>query len=132
MLVRADKLPRLEAEDAVELVGPVHLTRLQIPRPASQVGQSLCGIQRSLASSQRCLGLLALGDVLNLGDEVEWLALRIPHEGNAQRSPHRVAVSVEEALLQVVPGELAFQDSARISQTGFQIVRMGDLLPRGG
>jgi hypothetical protein len=58
---------------------------------------------------------LAFAHVLDLRDEVERLALSIPDEGNAQRSPHLVAVSVEKALLQVVPGELAFHNPARIS-----------------
>src|SRR5215208_6415772 len=83
-----------------------------------------------LALYDTFLELLALGDVLDLGDEVEGFALRISDEGNAQRSPHRVAVGEEKALLQVVPGELAFHNPARISRTGCQIVRVGDLLPR--
>src|SRR5215204_7506221 len=85
-----------------------------------------------LAVCERTLGPLALGDILDLGDEVERLALSIPDEGNAQRSPHRVAVSVEKALLQVVPGELAFHNPARISRTGCQIVGVSNLLPREG
>src|SRR5918997_1727890 len=85
-----------------------------------------------LTLSERTLGPLALGDVLDLGDEVERFALSIPDEGNAQRSPHRVAFSVEKALLQVVPGELAFHNPARISRTGYQIVRVGDRLPSEG
>src|SRR5918993_3182730 len=78
------------------------------------------------------LDLLALGDILDLGDEVEGLPLSISDEGNAQRSPHRVAFSVEKALVQVVLGKLAFHNPARISRTGCQIVGVGDLLPREG
>src|SRR5215217_381251 len=85
-----------------------------------------------LALFDTFLDLLALGDVLDLGDEVEWLALGIPDEGNAQRSPHRVAISVKKALLQMVPGELAFHNPARIIRTGSQIVGVGDLLSREG
>jgi hypothetical protein len=78
------------------------------------------------------LGLLALGDVLDLGDEVERFALRTSDQGNAQRSPHCVAISVQKALLQVVPGELAFHNPARIGRTGCQIIGVDDLLPREG
>src|SRR5215212_6070139 len=118
MLVRRDYFPRLEAENTVEFVGPIHFARLQIQSPASQLGQPLCGSQGALASSQRFLRIFASGDVLNLGDEVERLTLRIPYEGNAQRSPHRMAVSAEEALLQMVRGDFLPLDSARASQTG--------------
>src|SRR5215217_1621225 len=78
------------------------------------------------------LELLALGDVLDLGDEVEGLALCVPYKRNAQRSPHRVAICVQKALIQMVPGDLAFHNPVRISRTGCQIVRVGDLLPREG
>ena len=90
------------------------------------------GAEALLALYDYSLDLLTLGDVLDLGDEVERLALRVSDEGNAQRSPHRVAIGVEEALLQVVPGELACHYPARISLTGRKIVRVGDLLPREG
>src|ERR687893_2155477 len=96
-------------------------------------GRTFEGTSEALLTlSERTLGPLALGDVLDLGDEVERFALSIPDEGNAQRSPHRSAFSVEKALLQVVPGELAFHNPARISRTGCQIVRVSDLLPREG
>src|SRR5215217_873762 len=49
-----------------------------------------------LALFDNHLDLLALGDVLDLGDEVLRLALSISEEGNAQRSPHRAAFSVEK------------------------------------
>src|SRR5215203_346762 len=85
-----------------------------------------------LALYDYSLDLLAFAHVLDLRDEVERLALSIPDEGNAQRSPHRVAVSVEKVLLQVVPGELAFHNPARISRTGCQIVGVSNLLPHEG
>src|SRR5919202_6303378 len=83
-----------------------------------------------LGFPQLAFRLPALGDVLDLGDEVEWIALRTSDKRNTQQGPHCVAVSVEEALIQVVLGDLAFYDSASISQTGCQIVGVGDLLPR--
>src|SRR5215208_1700653 len=146
---RVQRLLPVVRMDRAECVGPYLLFRLVARHPLDcrayvvdgSVGVEDCNdigavlYQRAetlLALLDNFLDLLALGYVLDLGDEVERFALSIPDEGNAQRSPHRVAISVEKALLQVVPEELAFHNPARVSRTGCQIVGVGDLLPREG
>src|SRR5213078_747865 len=55
--------PRLEAEDAVELVGPREAAALRVPFPAAQAGERLRLREKRAPLEQRLLGALPLGDV---------------------------------------------------------------------
>src|SRR5919199_3789175 len=53
-----------DAEDAAELVGPLHLVGLEIPRPRAEVREALGLGQLALALLEPGFGVLALGDVV--------------------------------------------------------------------
>jgi hypothetical protein len=57
--VRGD-LPRLHAEDAVDLVRPAHLVGVHVPLPASQSGDPLHAFERLLAEAEIGIGAVGL------------------------------------------------------------------------
>ena len=75
------------------------------------MGDFLSTFQPGLALPQRILGPLALGDILNLGNEVEGSALRIAHQRDAQYHPHHVPMAVEVPLLHLIGVYLAGDES---------------------
>ena len=74
------------------------------------------------------LELLALADVLDLGDELDGLAARVAYQRDAQQHPDDVAVAVEVALLHLVGAALAGQHLAHVFEIEIEILRVGDLL----
>ncbi len=72
-----------------------HLEAIGEEVPVGEVGERVVdgGVGQVLAH------LPALGDVLDLADEIEGLSRRAPHARRADRGPHRLAVGVEVALL---------------------------------
>ena len=74
----------------------------------------------------------ARGDVLNLQDEIQRLAVDVPHQRDVELDPDDVAGSMEISLFQVVRLDLAGQQLAGQLQVGGQVVGMGERLEVGG
>ena len=77
-----------------------------------------------LARAQRPLGELALGDVLDLRDEVPRLAVHVADERRAEEAPHGMAALVPIALLEVVRLRAAAERRARALDRRRDVVRM--------
>src|SRR6266404_4175938 len=77
-----------------------------------------------LALAQRFFRLLALGDVLNLRDEVARLAVRVANERRAEKPPDGVAALVPIALLEMVRLRSATERLARMLGRGRDVVGM--------
>ncbi len=75
--------------------------------------------------------LFALGDVLDLGDEIERVAIPVMDEGNAQHDGHMAAVLVEITFLHLVGQDFAGQQLLDKVQVLGQVVGMGDVLEIG-
>ncbi len=99
LLAEVHPLVRVEAVDAVGLLGPPHLPRHQIPLPGSQVGYALGLGQAGLAPPERLLGLLALGDVRLHPEPVERLSPLVAHQRRLVPQPHPPPVFRELAVL---------------------------------
>ena len=80
--------------------------------------------------AQSLLGLPALGDVLDLCDEVERLACGVPYDLVAQSDPHDAAVGADVALLDALVPLLSLQLPAAALEVRGEIVRMGDIRER--
>ena len=78
------------------------------------------------------LEALALGDVLDLADEVERLAVLVAKERDRQQDPDRPPVGAEVALLHLVAGDLAGEHLPDLLEVGLEVVGMGDVLERLG
>ncbi len=72
------------------------------------------------------LGDAAVGDVLNLEDEVDALAVRVARERDAPVHPDLVPVLVDVALLHLRGGGAALEQLADVGERGAQIVRVRD------
>ncbi len=68
---------------------------------------------------------LTLCDVLNLGDAVHRVALRIPHQRDAEHAPHDVPLFMQVALLHLVMVDLAGQQAAKMLDIGINVIGMG-------
>ena len=74
------------------------------------------------------LELLALADVLDLGDEVEGLAVGAASQRDAEQDPDDVAVAMEVALLHLVVAQLAGEHLADVLEVEVEVLGVGDLL----
>ena len=81
-----------------------------------------------LGLAQRVLGAPALGDVLDLGDEVERLPGFVADERDRQQHPAVLAVGPHVALLHPVAAQLAGDDLAHQLEVGVEVVGVGDVL----
>ena len=81
-----------------------------------------------LGLAQRVLGAAALGDVLDLRDEVERLAGVVAHERDRQQHPALLAVRAHVALLHPVAAPLARDHLAHELEVGLEVVGVGDVL----
>ncbi len=77
-----------------------------------------------LARAQRLLGELALGDVLDLRDEVPRLAVHVADERRAEETPDGVAALVPVALLEMVRLRATVECRARALDRRRDVVRM--------
>src|SRR5215813_1016968 len=84
-------------------------------------------LQPFLALAQLLFNLLALGNVLDNGNEVVWRTVRLAHQGNGQVGPHDGAVLAIVAFLHREGINLSRQYPPHRSQILFQIVLMGDV-----
>jgi hypothetical protein len=75
-------------------------------------------------------GLTALGDVLDLGDEVQRVAVLVAHERDAEQDPDDAAVLAEVPLLHPVARPLAGDRLLQVGEVGVEIVGMRDVLER--
>ena len=71
---------------------------------------------------------LALGDVLDLGDEVQRLAFFVVHQRDAQENPHHLALLMEVALLHLVGAYLSVQHPAHLIKIRIEVVGVGYVL----
>ena len=69
----------------------------------------------------------ALGNVNDLGDEMNWIALHIPHQRNGDNGPHDMAILVEVAFFHAAVRDFSGKDLTYIAKAGFNIVRMRQL-----
>ena len=77
---------------------------------------------------QLLVGVPALGDVLDLRDEVKWLARAVADERDGECGPHDGVVGPEVSLLQLVGGDLAGDEVSICSAPALQIVGMRDVV----
>ncbi len=68
------------------------------------------------------------GDVLDLGDQVQRLALQVAHQRNRERGGDDVPLGVEEALFDLVVADLPHQQALDVLHVHRQVVGVGDLL----
>src|SRR5215210_1797837 len=94
-----DEGPWFEAVNAEGLVGPVDLTRFQVPLPTTEVRHALRLGQALLALPELILGLLALGHVEEDSLPVQGLTLLILYEDGLLAHPYHRPVLGEETVL---------------------------------
>lgn len=73
---------------------------------------------------QTALELLALGDVLDLRDEVQRLVLVVADERHAQQHPDQMAHRVSEPLFDLISLDLAVEELRELSRIDVDIVRI--------
>ncbi len=73
------------------------------------------------------LGLLAQGDVLRLGGQVQHGSVRVPHRRGGHARPDGRAVGTQVALLHDRAGALAGEHGPEDVEAGVDVLRMGDL-----
>ena len=95
-------------------------------RQQGAVGQPGEGVVHGLMGELR-LGLLALGDVLHLGDQVEGLPVLVADRREAERDPDDMSVRADVALLGHVTPPLASHQLIESLHLGIEIVRVRDL-----
>jgi hypothetical protein len=86
------------------------LIRSQVPGPNSAAGALEQETVSLLLTAKASLGFLPVGDVLNRGDEMGWLAIRTGHQRNIHQAPQHLAIGFEVALLDGVGRALACQE----------------------
>ena len=69
----------------------------------------------------------ALGDVLDLADEVQRLVVDVAHERRAHRHPHRVPVVVQVALLELAARDRAGEEPAHRLATHLAVVGVAEV-----
>ena len=131
------RAPDLLGGVMVALLGPVALEdQLAVARDRGQevvevvrdaAGQPADRLQL-LRLAEILLEAVALGHVLDLGDEVERVVVRVPDEGDGEEHRDEVALAVDIALLQLVPARLAREEPAHVGEVGLEVVRMRDVL----
>jgi hypothetical protein len=75
-------------------------------------------------------GRAGLGDVLDLGDEMQGLTLAIAGEGDVEVDPDDAAILVIVALLHVVGGGASLDEVAHVGEVGLEVLGMGEVLER--
>jgi hypothetical protein len=78
--------------------------------------------------AQALLGEAAFGEVLNLRDEVQRLALQIARERHRQQRADHVPARVQVALLQLIVADLTDEQPLHVLGVERQVVGVGDLL----
>ena len=99
-------------------------------RPAviTQMRQLLCPRQRGLRLPANLVQLLALGDVLDLGDKIEREPIGPPDKPDIEPCPDRPAILVDIALLHLVGLAAARQEVFHLVEIRVQVVGLGDRL----
>ena len=82
--------------------------------------------------AQALLHHLALGDVLDLGDEVQRAALAVAYERDGEHRRDDVPAGVEVAALHLVVADLSGEQLADVLDVGGEVVGVGDVLERLG
>ena len=98
---------RIEAEDAIQLLGPGHHACADVPLPASDPGELLRLRELALALGDGLSRALSPGDVLDLGDRVARLSLVVADERDVEQPPDDAAVGPQIALLELKAGDRA-------------------------
>ena len=78
--------------------------------------------------AQALLDQLALGDVLDLGDEVLGAALAVAHHRHGEHGGDHVPAGVEVAALHLVVADLPGEQAPHVLEVGREVVGVGDLL----
>ena len=76
--------------------------------------------------------MLARGDILDLGDKVQGVVLRVTNQRDARQDPDNLPVLVEVSFFHLVGLNLPIQHLAHVPEVSLQIVWMGDGLERRG
>ena len=128
-----DELEAVEVEEherhaVVVALGPAegHLEAVHEQHPVGQAGELVVhgGVGQALSQ------LPAFGDVVDLADDVEGIAVLVAHAAGADVHPHVVAVGVDVALLQGVALDVADDEGVVLDGVGLPVVGVGDLADR--
>ena len=98
-----------------------------VAEPRERVVRRLVLVQPRLLVVAR-LGELALGDVLEHGDRVVALAVRVPLGGRGDAHPDHLAVLAEAALLELVGVQRAVHDGVELAEVLLDVVGVRVLL----
>ena len=108
-----------ETEDPLHLLGPLDLIGGGVPHPGADVGDLLRLRQGLQRPSARGLGLMLRGDVDELRDEIQRVAVSSACQRHRLVEPERSAAALEVALPDLVGGALAgeqFDDLLLVDQ----------------
>ena len=130
--ISADQLIRLVTENRPHCGAAESIEALGIDFPDPFLRCLGDGTKPLLAGAKSPLRLHAIGDVLNLVDEVMRFAGLQPYQGAAQLRPHHAPVLADIALVGLIGIDRPCQHPAHLGGIGVAVVRIGDRLNVGG
>src|SRR6476646_121634 len=99
-----------------------------IVRECANPGDLSSEIELRIVLSEPSCGTLAVGNVLNYGDEIVDAAVRLPHAADGETSPDDVAILADIAFLDAVAVGFADEQLVEHREIGLKIVRVCNVL----